>query len=168
MNQPTSISFRALCAELVNELHDYKVANEQHDDALVYRARAALAEPEPEGPTDEQWDAIKDRLWSQYETRGYQGERFIYQGDFDTAMDVARQELTRYARPTTKPVPVAERLPGPEDCDAEGRCWIGMWNEIDGEQIPDWELSTPAHYTWKGIAAISCWLPHHALPLPTP
>jgi hypothetical protein len=24
---------------------------------------------------------------------------------------------------TIEPVPVAERLPGPEDCDAEGRCW---------------------------------------------
>ena len=38
--------WKALCAELVNELHDYKVANEQHDDALVNRARAALAQPE--------------------------------------------------------------------------------------------------------------------------
>jgi hypothetical protein len=74
--------------------------------------------------------------------------------------------LENYAHPTIKPVPVAERLPGAEDCDEEGRCWIGMWNEIDGEQIPDWELSTPAHYTWKGITAISCWLPHHALPVP--
>jgi hypothetical protein len=51
--------------------------------------------------TSEQWDAIKDRLWSRYETVGYQGERFIYQGDFDTALDDARQELTR----ATLPIP---------------------------------------------------------------
>jgi hypothetical protein len=69
--------------------------------------------PEAEGLTDEQWDAIKDRLWNNYETVGHQGERFMYQGDFDTALDVARQDLARYARPTIKPVPVAERLPEP-------------------------------------------------------
>jgi hypothetical protein len=71
------------------------------------------AQPEPEGPTDEQWDAIKDRLWSRYETVGYQGERFMYQGDFDDALDVARQDLTRFGRPAAKPVLVAERLPEP-------------------------------------------------------
>ena len=43
--------FRALCAELTDELHGYASANPHHDsDELVARARAALAEPEP--PTD--------------------------------------------------------------------------------------------------------------------
>ena len=77
------------------------------------RARAALAQPEPQGPTDEQWDAIKDRLWDKYETVGYQGERFMSNDDFDTALDVARKDLTRWGRPTIEPVPVAERLPEP-------------------------------------------------------
>jgi hypothetical protein len=49
MSQPTSISFRALCAELVNELYDYIVANEQYNDALVNRTRAELVKPEPQG-----------------------------------------------------------------------------------------------------------------------
>lgn len=42
-------NFRALCAELVGELHDYASANPYHDsDELVARARAALAaEPVP-------------------------------------------------------------------------------------------------------------------------
>jgi hypothetical protein len=40
--------FRALCAELADELHGYASANPHHDsDELVARARAALAEPEP-------------------------------------------------------------------------------------------------------------------------
>jgi hypothetical protein len=73
--------------------------------------RTALAQPEPQGVTDEDWEAIKDRLWRHYETTGYQGERFIYQGDFDTALDVARQELARFARATIQPVAVSERLP---------------------------------------------------------
>lgn len=38
--------FRALCVELVNELHGYKVAHPNHDTDLIDRARAALAEPE--------------------------------------------------------------------------------------------------------------------------
>ena len=47
--------------------------------------------------------------------------------------------------PTPQPVPVAERLPGPEDCDAEGRCW--WFHDEDG-------------------ALCSHWLPAHALPVP--
>ena len=120
-----------------------------------------LSQPEPEGPTDEQWDAIKDRLWNNYETVGHQGERFMYQGDFDTALDVARQDLARYARPTIKPVPVAERLPGPEDCDEEGRCWWEFEGSDDYE--PCWALRK-----MHGIPFDSTrWLPHHALPIPT-
>jgi hypothetical protein len=41
--------YKALCAELTNELHGYASANPHHDsDELVARARAALAEPEPD------------------------------------------------------------------------------------------------------------------------
>jgi hypothetical protein len=75
--------------------------------------------------------------------------------------------LTRWGRPTTEPVPVAERLPEPEDCDAEGRCWWLTLAVADGGRggySTFWELTT-----FK--AAMRCashWLPHHALPLPTP
>jgi len=71
------------------------------------------AQPEPEGVTEEQWDAIKERLWDNYETVGNQGERFMYEGDFYDALDVARQDLARFGRPAAKPVLVAERLPEP-------------------------------------------------------
>jgi len=129
--------------------------------------RHPLAQPEPEGPTDEELIqlAIDTRL---YRFQATAGDPIQYEMTEQQVHAFARVVLARWGRSTIEPVPVAERLPGPEDCDAEGRCWIGMWNEIDGEQIPDWELSTPAHYTWKGITAISCWLPHHALPIPTP
>ncbi len=129
--------------------------------------RHTLAQSEPEGVGDEEL----------LRTYGKAKRDHCYEGPMDdwpkraeraATVHGLRAVLTRYAHPTIEPVPVSERLPGPEDCDAEGRCWIGMWNEIDGEQIPDWELSTPAHYTWKGITAISCWLPCRALPIPTP
>ena len=61
------------------------------------------------------------------------------------------------------PVPVAERLPGPKDCDAEGRCWL--CGKVEG----DWRLINPAN---AGVPRLqyyfSHWLPAHALPLPAP
>ena len=64
-----------------------------------------------------------------------------------------------------QPVPVSERLPGPGDCDAEGRCWwwypsvpdktYGYWAHED-DAIPERAIDEqPTH-----------WLPAHALPLP--
>ena len=55
-----SIDFRALCAELLDELQyqtDWSTAEE-----LQNRARAALAQPEPEGPTDEEARELADDL----------------------------------------------------------------------------------------------------------
>jgi hypothetical protein len=135
-----------------------------------------VGEPEPEGVTDEQWDAIKERLWDKYETVGHQGERFMYQGDFDTALDVARKDLTRYARPAIKPVPVAERLPGPDDCapwpgepDATHWAWAGKcvdggweWVQISMQGLGSDSLRIIAGGGWTH------WLPHHALPVPQP
>ena len=47
--------FRALCAELLQPLAEYDGANPYHEHrALITRARAALAQPEGEGVTDEE------------------------------------------------------------------------------------------------------------------
>jgi len=58
------------------------------------------------------------------------------------------------------PVPVSERLPGPEDCDAEGRCWWGF------EETDDYEAS----WTLRKMIGLpfddTHWLPANALPLP--
>ena len=70
----------------------------------------------------------------------------------------AAAKLTRAAellqRQAPVPAPVSERLPGPEDCDAEGLCWV-------------WNFTA---YTWGmfrlDLTAHSHWLPAHALPLP--
>jgi hypothetical protein len=45
-------TFRALCAELHAAFNTYAVAEEHHQ--LLVRAAAALAQPEPEGPTYEE------------------------------------------------------------------------------------------------------------------
>jgi len=97
---------RTALAQLGPEVSPWPVPGDAEGLAEVFWGR--YEQPEPQGPTDEQWDAIKDRLWDSYDTLGYQGECFMYKGDFDTALDAARQELTRFARPTIEPVPGAE------------------------------------------------------------
>ena len=51
MTQP---NFRALCAELVNELHGYKALHPEHGTDLIDRACRELATSPPEPPTDEE------------------------------------------------------------------------------------------------------------------
>lgn len=61
--------------------------------------------------------------------------------------------------PVPAPVPVSERLPGPEDCDAEGLCW---WGDAGDDQfVPSWRLCEQPDDTH-----FAHWLPAHALPLP--
>jgi hypothetical protein len=45
--------YRAMCAELVDSLHKHTSMWEGHEIDLVARARALLAQPEPEGPSDD-------------------------------------------------------------------------------------------------------------------
>jgi hypothetical protein len=229
-----STDWKALCAELVSELEAWQTADANFssggtvrgdaDYELAPRARAALAQPEPEGVTDEEWEALKERAWDRYRTVGYQGELFIYDRDFDTALDDVRQKLARFARPTTepegltdkellgcmlkaaasvpggqctgildwdkeaiaaaraviaadrarfgrptiKPVPVSERLPGPEDCGPEGSAEVGccwQWEpDINGhEPLGCWRL---LHRDWAADGDVTHWRPHHALPVP--
>ena len=62
-------------------------------------ARAALAQPEP-APTDEEMDELKEMLWDQYKTLGYQGEEFMYEHPFGFALDdFARAVLARWGTP---------------------------------------------------------------------
>jgi hypothetical protein len=56
------------------------------------------------------------------------------------------------------PVPVSERLPGPEDCDAEGCIWLWDTDRRWVRQCRD----AAASNSWIG----SSWLPGYALPLP--
>ena len=64
--------------------------------------KAALAQLEPEGPTEQEWDALVESAWDKYMTVGYQGECFIYQGDFDTALGFVRERLARWGNNTSR------------------------------------------------------------------
>ena len=41
----------------------------------------------------------------------------------ETFEDITRAVLARWGHPTPQPVAVSERLPPPEPCDKQGRCW---------------------------------------------
>ena len=61
-----------------------------------------------------------------------------------------------HPQPAAVPVPASERLPGAEDCDEQGRCWMST-TATD----PGWVLDYPERCTnW------SHWLPANALPIP--
>ena len=121
--------FRALCAELLDALDSGIPTGRICMSPLANRARAALAE-QPVGPTDEELL----RTYSKAVTADIDEQQRILFGirgvasgsafDFDRSMAAGlRAILVRWGQPATAPVPVSERLPVPEDCDAEGRCW---------------------------------------------
>jgi len=99
--------------EKLDELNcNFNVPNQS---ALIAEARAALAQPEPQGPS----------------------------------------------RPAIEPVPVAERLPGPEECDAEGRCWWFSPPACGPHTIrPCWTFDS------ETLEGDTHWLPRWALPVP--
>jgi hypothetical protein len=78
--------------------------------------------------------------------------------DADLVMSRAAALLQHHQPP--QPVAVSERLPGPEDCDAEGCIWLWDTDRRWVRQCRD----AAASNSWIG----SSWLPGYALPLPTP
>ena len=134
---------------------------------------AALAQPEPEGPTDQE---IADTF--------AQGCREgAGNPDQPPFLAGARAVLARFGRPAVQPVPVpegwwtveiggrsvslpacrpaiepvavSERWPEFSDCDQCERVWA--WNPVLGH----WKL------TRLNRSIHTHWLPHHALPVPT-
>jgi hypothetical protein len=121
----------------------------------TYRMGAALAQPEPVAPTDEELDGVMfQAVWECMDNADD-----LTNDEMDRLK--ARAVLARWGRPAIEPVPVSERLPDPEDCDAEGRCW--MFDDMLG--LPSWTL---IKVLGKNLEPDMTWLPHHALPMPAP
>jgi hypothetical protein len=75
-------------------------------------------------------------------------------------LDPGRAVRAIHAAPFT-PIPVSERLPGAEDCDAKERCWWG--DAGDDEFVPSWRLCEQ-----PDKSCFDHWLPHWAIRLPQP
>jgi hypothetical protein len=75
-------NFRALCVELVDAyawcIDNYMSAS-PYEDSLVQRAHAALAQPEPGEPTDED-------LWELYDQRSGEPEDWPWIRDYARAV----------------------------------------------------------------------------------
>jgi hypothetical protein len=179
--------YKALCARMADELDHYRqllMDDRRETHALATEARAALAQPEPEGPSDEELDLVVIAIQALIPPQPDATTHHL--SAVDRGREILRQRLARWGRPTppvvmpvlskdtqvieppettllvpyfSRPVPVRERLPGPEDCDAEGRCWIYM---PDIGTAPSWRLVDP-----RDIGPYHThWLPAHALPAP--
>jgi hypothetical protein len=81
----TMTDYKQLCAELIEDLalwleYDGPPSRlpEEEDEScqLLKRARAALAEPEPEGPTDEELDELAWNWYSKTGSTWYQIDAF--------------------------------------------------------------------------------------------
>jgi hypothetical protein len=142
-------------------------------DGVINEMRATLAQPEPEGVTDEEIDEWQSHC--AYLTRSVAcggagtGEHYwAFDVESDHVASIVRAALARWGRPAIQPIPVSERL-GVGDCDADGRCWLYRPAQIPCRLVNGtlhrWVLDTPdpdgqsIHETH--------WLPAHALPVPT-
>jgi hypothetical protein len=163
--------YKGLCRELV--LLDQAEPGDYADwrqawNAAIERACAALAEPEPEWPTDEELLAAQDQAVASFPPIHPEAEP-LSAVEYARELEIrkARAVLARWGHPAL-PIPVSERLPGPEDCDAEGRCW---W--LKQRENPDYDLLMPTwHFQRQGPAGTrffryTHWLPAHALPVPS-
>jgi hypothetical protein len=172
-------TYRALCAELTEELvNEYGYCTEwekglplceSNVSELLTRARAALSQPEPAAPTDEEILKLAAKeLCYEFDESWFLTGRNCPDLDTDPCelLNFARAVLTRWGTPANQPVAVSERLPGAEDCDAEGRCW--WFVPEDDERPSGWYLDGQPPAREIRFYGNTHWLPHHALPMPTP
>ena len=141
----------------------------------VREMRQQLAQPEPEGLTDEE-------LLRCY---GLAKRDHCYEGPIDDWPNRAERAATvhglraviaadraRWGRPAVEPVPVSEGMPGPEDVSDDGEVWVEepSYDYALGD-TGDYD-SEPGRWVLRPFSSLDkCknrrWLAHHALPVPT-
>jgi hypothetical protein len=94
--------FRALCAELVDKIEGM-VPFGPDEEHLTNRAIAALVQPEPAGPTDEEIAQFVDTWWENMQGFAPHGDKTVYTVFEFVARehfaDFARDALDRWATP---------------------------------------------------------------------
>jgi hypothetical protein len=168
--------FRALCAELVNELEAWQEADDLYshggtirDDAdydLAPRVRAELDKPVEQGPTHDELNELWDK----------EAEYYALYGE---AWRFAHAVLARWGRPAApavKPIPVSERLPEDADClvipplgtntSPLRYCWMGREIMHCGQARLLWDWKLVPHTTQEHWP-FTYWLPASTQFLPT-
>jgi hypothetical protein len=175
--------FRALCAELLlfAKQAGEIAANESlwpkcdPDYSMLDRTAAALAQPEPQGPTQAELRTFACKWWHSF---GFVKNKATCTWVIDQIApehfaDFSRDLLARWGRPAIEPVPVSEGMPGPEDVNDDGEVWVeepGGAYSLGETGDSDWE---PHRYVlrcieWRDHRHNHRWLPHWALPVPAP
>jgi hypothetical protein len=181
MNNTSTDTFRSLCEKLT-DAYEHELNKRGMGCGLIDRARAALSQPEPGVPTFIEVMQLADDFFT-FRGNSHGGAFFATEITAKTDPGQALEQfahavLTRWGRLSIEPVPVSERLPKPEDCDAEGRCW--WWIVDQPGEFPHWIHAPIEAQSWAGYSAthklvlvhrgrigLAVWLPHHALPVPT-
>jgi hypothetical protein len=132
----------------------------------LHEINSPTPQPVAEGPMDE--EIIQEAIKSDLVYRSCDSEETVFCSFTECyplnqyIISLVRAVLARMRAAAIQPVAVSERLPEPEDCDAEGRCWMfdpcdrGWW--CYREALPS--DGDPEPFTH--------WLPHWALPVPAP
>jgi hypothetical protein len=107
---------------------------------------------------------LPNRLWGLAQLTGATELEHGPTWDGHTAGDVVHRlkawaACPARAQPEPAPVAVSERLPGPEDCTAQGRCWVFY------RGFATWTLEKPLGQDGKHTG-YTHWLPANALPTP--
>ena len=154
--------FRAMCAELVElctpvDSIPQLAERLQKLNALADRARALLAQPVAEGPSDDELD----ELFTEIDQSGEALSWRLY----------ARAALARWGRPTPQPVAVSERLPEPSvkvlayyfNALGKGRTICAIWvpaksRSDEGDDFLEYDEEGDKYYWPEGwYEAIENW-----------
>ena len=153
--------YRAMCAELLMALEGEGYANwctPPDENELCLRARALLAQPVAKGPTDE--DVTLTYAYAVAAAVGNKRGPFKPEDAEAAQLAGLRAVLAKWGHPTPQPVAVSERLPGPEDVNEDGNCW--MWDR----ESCFWDWTYIRTRTRAEMYTYTHWLPANALPTP--
>ena len=127
-----------------------------------------LAAGTAEAPTD---DELLRTYGAAKRNHQYDGPNDDWPNRAERAATVCglRAVLARYGRPTFQPIPVSERLPGPDDCcpnprNGQGQ-WCWGWVQLGGMEIPYSGCWRMMRREWLSVEALA-WAPWWAFPLP--
>jgi hypothetical protein len=113
MTDPTPTNWRALCARMADELDHYRqhlMDDRRETHALAAEARAALAQPEPQGPSEAKLKTFACNWWH---TFGFAKDKATCTWVIDHVtpelfVNFSRDLLARWGRPAIEPVPQQE------------------------------------------------------------
>jgi hypothetical protein len=142
--------------------------------ALASAQPAALAQPAEDSTDDSELLSTYHAARNDHQYNGM-GDGWQWRAERAATVCGLRAVLARYGRPTFQPIPVSERLPGPEDCtpwpDTTNISWCWAATDDDGEwgwsqcSIRPSDFGDSLSRIMRGRGCTH-WAPWWALPLP--